>query len=71
MATWNTYIWVESADETAAKVRAAGGNVLTEPFDVMRGGPHGGLADPEGAVFCVWQAEQHKGAQDRQRGRRR
>ncbi len=23
MATWNTYIWVESADETAAKVRAA------------------------------------------------
>src|SRR3954451_13185351 len=34
-ATCNTYIWVDSADETAAKVRAAGGTVLAEPFDVM------------------------------------
>ena len=25
MAMWNTYIWVESADETAAKVVDAGG----------------------------------------------
>ena len=24
---WNTYVWVESADETAAKVREAGGSV--------------------------------------------
>ena len=31
---WNTYVWVENADETAAKVRAAGGNVLSEPMDV-------------------------------------
>ena len=28
MATWNTYVWVESADETASKVKAAGGTVL-------------------------------------------
>src|SRR6476661_5946474 len=34
-ATWNTYVWVEDADETAAKVRDAGGSVLSEPFDVM------------------------------------
>src|SRR5205807_7430528 len=25
---WNTYIWVQSADETAAKVRDAGGRVV-------------------------------------------
>ena len=25
-AVWNTYIWVESADEVAAKAREAGGN---------------------------------------------
>ena len=25
-AVWNTYIWVDSADETAAKVREAGGS---------------------------------------------
>src|SRR5438094_50953 len=33
MAMWNTYLWVNSADETAAKVRDAGGVVVTEPFD--------------------------------------
>ena len=38
MAVWNTYIWVESADQTASKVAAAGGTVLTEPFDVMEAG---------------------------------
>ena len=31
-AAWNTYIWVESADDTAAKVREAGGSVLSEPM---------------------------------------
>ena len=63
MATWNTYVWVDSADDTAAKVRDADGQVLTEPFDVMDAGRMAVFADPEGAVFCVWQANQHKGAQ--------
>src|SRR4051794_37182324 len=31
-AVWNTYVWVDDADETAAKVRDAGGTVVTEPF---------------------------------------
>ncbi len=62
MAVWNTYIWVDSADETAAKVRLAGGRVLTEPFDVMDAGRMAVCADPEGAVFCVWEPNQHKGA---------
>src|SRR4051794_2183833 len=35
---WNTYVWVEDADETAAKVRAAGGGVLMEPGDVEDSG---------------------------------
>ena len=62
MAMWNTYVWVESADETAAKALEAGGKVLTEPFDVMDAGRMAVLADPEGAVICAWQAKQHKGA---------
>jgi predicted enzyme related to lactoylglutathione lyase len=62
MATWNTYIWVESADETASKVTEAGGQVMVEPFDVMDAGRMAVLADAEGAVFCVWQAKQHTGA---------
>ena len=38
-AVWNTYVWVTDADETAAKVRAAGGTVLMEPGDVTAADP--------------------------------
>src|SRR5215211_2410552 len=30
MASWNTYVWVASADETMSKARDAGGGVMTE-----------------------------------------
>ncbi len=63
MATWNTYIWVESADKTAAMARDAGGGVAMEPFDVLDSGRMAVLTDPEGAAFCVWQAKDNKGAQ--------
>jgi uncharacterized protein len=62
MATWNTYVWVDSADEAADKVRAAGGSVVMEPFDVMSAGRMGVFADPEEAVFSVWQPNEHRGA---------
>jgi uncharacterized protein len=62
MATWNTYVWVDSADETADRVRRAGGAVVMEPFDVMNAGRMAVLADTEGATFNVWQAMDHKGA---------
>jgi uncharacterized protein len=61
-ATWNTYVWVDSADETAAKARAGGGGVAMAPFDVLDAGRMAVLTDPEGAAFCVWQANNHKGA---------
>jgi predicted enzyme related to lactoylglutathione lyase len=62
MATWNTYIWVENADETASRVVEAGGSTLMEPFDAEDAGRMAVLADPEGAVFCIWEARQHRGA---------
>jgi uncharacterized protein len=62
MAMWNTYVWVESADQAASKVLDAGGKALTDPFDVMDAGRMAVFADPEGAAFCVWQAKEHKGA---------
>jgi uncharacterized protein len=62
MAVWNTYVWVESADEAASKVLDAGGRTVMEPFDVMEAGRMAVFTDPEGAAFCVWQAKQHKGA---------
>jgi hypothetical protein len=61
-AVWNTYIWVDSADETASKVVDAGGHVVMEPFDVMDAGRMAVFTDPEGATFTVWQAKEHNGA---------
>ena len=60
---WNTYVWVDSADDTAARAADAGGSVLAEPFDVMNAGRMAVIADPAGAAFCVWQAREHRGAQ--------
>jgi predicted enzyme related to lactoylglutathione lyase len=62
LAMWNTYVAVADADATAATVRGAGGTVLMEPFDVMEAGRMAVFADPEGAVFEVWQANQMIGA---------
>ena len=62
MATWNTYVWVESAYDTAAKVSQAGGSVVMEPFDIMDFGRMAVFTDPEGAAFCAWQAKEHRGA---------
>jgi predicted enzyme related to lactoylglutathione lyase len=63
MAIWNTYVWVDSADETASKVRDAGGSVMMEPFDVMDAGRMAVFTDPEGAVFFAWEARANKGSQ--------
>jgi predicted enzyme related to lactoylglutathione lyase len=60
---WNTYVAVQSATETAAKAREAGGAVLVEPFDAEPAGRAAVLADPTGAAVCVWEALERKGAQ--------
>jgi predicted enzyme related to lactoylglutathione lyase len=63
IAAWNTYIWVDSADDTATKVSEAGGNVMIEPFDVMDAGRMAVFADPEGAILSLWQPGTHRGSQ--------
>jgi predicted enzyme related to lactoylglutathione lyase len=60
---WNTYIWVDDADATVALVRDAGGRVITEPFDVVDAGRMAACTDASGAVFHLWQAGTHRGAQ--------
>jgi predicted enzyme related to lactoylglutathione lyase len=62
IAMWNTYISVESADETASTVLDAGGAAMMEPFDVMDAGRMAVFTDPEGAAFCVWRAKENIGA---------
>jgi len=58
---WMTYVAVESADQTAARARELGANVLTEPFDVFDAGRMSVMLDPQGATFAVWQAKHHIG----------
>jgi uncharacterized protein len=59
---WGTYITVDSADEAGAKIGAAGGKVLMEPFDVMDAGRMVFAMDPGGAMVAFWQPNQHIGA---------
>ena len=59
---WNTYIAVTNADEAVAKAQAAGGEVVAPGFDVVDAGRMAILKDPQGALFCVWQAGRTKGA---------
>jgi predicted enzyme related to lactoylglutathione lyase len=59
---WTTYINVDSADDTVAKVKANGGMAFMEPFDVMDVGRMAIVADRQGAVLGLWQPKAHKGA---------
>ncbi len=60
---WMLYVAVESADETAKAIAAAGGTVMLEPFDVFDVGRMAVAQDPTGAVFAIWQPRSHVGAQ--------
>jgi predicted enzyme related to lactoylglutathione lyase len=60
---WTTYLAVDDADKTAEMVKANGGVAFVEPMDVMEAGRMAIFADPTGAVFGVWQAGQHTGAE--------
>jgi predicted enzyme related to lactoylglutathione lyase len=62
IAMWNTYFWVDSADEAASKVRDAGGGIMVEPFDFIDACRMGVFTDREGAAFGVWEPKEHKGA---------
>jgi len=60
---WTTYLATDNADVTAAKIKAAGGQVIMDPFDVMDVGRMFMAVDPGGAMFGVWQAGSHTGIQ--------
>jgi len=62
-AVWTTQVWVESADEAAARVNEAGGSVIGQPFESPGGGRQAVLSDPSGAVFGAWEPRERRGAQ--------
>jgi predicted enzyme related to lactoylglutathione lyase len=61
-AHWNNYVSVASADETAAKAKQLNATLIEDPFDVMELGRMAVLADPDGAMLCIWEPRAHIGA---------
>ena len=62
-AHWTTFIASDDVDETARRVRDAGGIVVMDPFDVFDAGRMTVAQDPTGAAFGVWQAGTMRGAE--------
>ena len=60
---WNTYVAVDDIEAAAAKVVAAGGQVIDPPTDAGEGGRAATCADPAGVQFRLWQARRRLGAQ--------
>lgn len=60
---WNTYVTVNSIDETVAKAEPAGGSVMMPSMQVMDSGKMAVIGDPTGAAICLWEAGEHIGAE--------
>src|SRR5215218_32867 len=60
---WSTYFATDEVEALTARVKAAGGNVLVEPMDVLDAGRMAFYVHPSGGMFGAWQAGEHPGAQ--------
>jgi predicted enzyme related to lactoylglutathione lyase len=60
---WNSYVTVESADDSAAAADEHGGTVVMGAFDVMDVGRMAVIQDPMGAFFSVWEPGTSIGAE--------
>ncbi|WAH95253.1 VOC family protein [Arthrobacter sp. MMS18-M83] len=60
-SVWSTYLAVDDADATAAKITEAGGQLMMPPFDVMDQGRMSVAFDTAGAAFGIWQSTGHHG----------
>jgi predicted enzyme related to lactoylglutathione lyase len=59
---WNSYVTVTNVEETVARAKTLGAEVLAPPFDVMDAGRMAVLRDPTGAAFEVWEPKKQIGA---------
>ncbi|WP_344469026.1 VOC family protein [Kitasatospora kazusensis] len=62
-AEWTTYFAVDSADEVSQRVHECGGTVAVGPLQAEHAGRLAIAADVSGAVFGLWQGEEHLGWQ--------
>jgi predicted enzyme related to lactoylglutathione lyase len=60
---WTVYLATDNADDTARRIKDAGGRLLMPPMDVVEYGRTAIATDPAGANFGIWQAKERHGAQ--------
>lgn len=60
---WNSYVTVDSVDEMAQRIEAAGGMILVPPMDVGEAGRMTYMQDPQGAALAFWEGRVHRGAE--------
>jgi predicted enzyme related to lactoylglutathione lyase len=59
---WSVYVSVDDIEATLARVEPAGGTTMGPVMDAMNAGRFAVIADPAGAVICLWEAREHIGA---------
>ena len=60
---WTTYVCVQNADAAAARAAELGGSIGVPAFDLEATGRMAVVADPQGAVFALWQPGDFQGAE--------
>ncbi|KJK39112.1 hydrolase [Streptomyces variegatus] len=58
---WTVYFATPDAPALARRVRDAGGQIVSAPVPAGELGVTALVTDPEGAVFALWQPEEHPG----------
>jgi predicted enzyme related to lactoylglutathione lyase len=58
---WMSYVAVADADASVERARSLGANIVAGPFDVNEHGRMAVIADPQGAMFSMWQAKKNPG----------
>lgn len=62
-SAWTVYYATNDADKSAETATELGGAIISPAFDVTGQGRMAILQDPTGAIFGVWQADAHIGAE--------
>jgi hypothetical protein len=61
--TWLSYVSVDDAEAVVVRAEELGGRLVDDVVDVIDAGRMAVLADPQGAVFALWQPHARTGAQ--------
>ncbi len=62
-SVWNNYVQVSNCETVCAKCEELGGAVFMPSMKVLDAGTMAFLQDPHGAMFAIWEADQHFGSE--------